>query len=226
MATRATARFVRVAPRKARLVTDLIRGKDLREAQQILDFCPRAAAGVVSKVLASAAANAENNDKLSPDELFVSTVYVDEGPTLKRFRPRALGRATRINKRTSHITVVLDEKEPQKAQVKRRRLRRGRTTGGKDEKVTVEEEATGLEPEPEGAEPARKDAAGKASGKPEAVKKPERKPAGKAGKAPAAGKKSKSGATKKSGSAKPAASRKTAKKGAAGKEQRGKKREE
>jgi large subunit ribosomal protein L22 len=117
--TKAQAKFVRVSARKARLVTDLIRGKDVAEAQQTLDYCEKGAARIVSKVLNSAAANAENNHGLNADTLFVYNAYVDEGPTLKRFRPRAMGRATRINKRTSHITVILEEREPEKAKPKR-----------------------------------------------------------------------------------------------------------
>ncbi len=123
METKASAKYIRVSARKARLVVDLIRGKDIAEAQQILDFSDKAAARVVLKILNSAIANAEHNNGLSTDDLFVSRAYVDEGPTLKRFRPRAMGRATRINKRTSHITVVLDERE-QRAEGKRRRLPR------------------------------------------------------------------------------------------------------
>lgn len=113
---------MRISPRKARLVTDLIKGRDLGEAQQILDYSPKGAARAVAKVLASAAANAENNNKIAPDRLFVLRAFVDEGPTLKRFRPRAMGRATRINKRSSHITIILEEREPEK--VARRRFRR------------------------------------------------------------------------------------------------------
>ena len=123
METKASAKYIRVSARKARLVVDLIRGKDVAEAQQILDFSDKAAARVVLKILNSAIANAEHNNGLSTDDLFVAKTYVDEGPTLKRFRPRAMGRATRINKRTSHITVVLDERE-QRAEGKRRRLPR------------------------------------------------------------------------------------------------------
>ncbi len=123
METKASAKYIRVSPRKARLVVDLIRGKDVAYAQQILEYSPKAAARVVSKVLNSAIANAEHNNGLNPDELFVSRAFVDEGPTLKRFRPRAMGRATRINKRTSHITLVLDEREP-RGEAKRRRFRR------------------------------------------------------------------------------------------------------
>jgi len=103
----ARARYVRTAPRKARLVVDHIRGKSAEEARAILTHTPRAAAEDVLKLLNSAIANAEANHELLPDELRVKAVFVDEGPTIKRFRPRAQGRATRINKRTSHMTVVL-----------------------------------------------------------------------------------------------------------------------
>ncbi|GAB4279983.1 MAG: 50S ribosomal protein L22 [Coriobacteriia bacterium] len=111
MEARAQAKFVRVAPRKARLVVDLIRGKHVEEASAILRFTPRAAAEVVAKVLDSAVANAEKNHKLKADRLYVSEAYVNEGPTLKRWRPRAMGRATRIDKRTSHITIVVKQRE-------------------------------------------------------------------------------------------------------------------
>lgn len=105
--TMARARFVRVTPMKARRVVDLIRGLTAAEAATVLRFAPQAAAAPVGKVLASAVANAEHNDHLDPETLWVSAAYVDEGPTLKRFRPRAQGRAFRIRKRTSHITVVV-----------------------------------------------------------------------------------------------------------------------
>jgi large subunit ribosomal protein L22 len=104
----ARARFVRVTPMKARRVVDLIRGLPAREALTVLQFAPQAASEPVFKVLASAVANAENNERLDPDTLLVSQAYVDEGPTMKRFRPRAQGRAYRIRKRTSHITVVVE----------------------------------------------------------------------------------------------------------------------
>ena len=104
---RARARYVRTAPRKARLVMDHIRDKDVEEARAILNYAPRAAAHDVLKLLDSAIANAEHNHELGPDELRVRRAYVDEGPTIKRYRPRALGRATPINKRTSHITIEL-----------------------------------------------------------------------------------------------------------------------
>jgi ribosomal protein L22 len=104
---RAKARFVRVAPRKARLVMDHIRGKNIADARALLTHTPRAAATDIRKVLESAIANAENNFELDPDDLRIHRATVDEGPTIKRFRPRALGRATPIHKRTSHITITL-----------------------------------------------------------------------------------------------------------------------
>ncbi len=107
----ARARYVRVTPMKARRVVELIRGRSAREALAVLEFAPQAASGPVAKVLASAVANAENNLDLDPDTLMVSSVYVDEGPTLKRFQPRAQGRAYRIRKRTSHITVVVQPRD-------------------------------------------------------------------------------------------------------------------
>ena len=103
----AVARFVRVTPMKARRVADLVRGVGVDDALATLKFAPQAAAATVYKVVDSAAANAEGTEHLSRDELIVSKILVDEGPTLKRHRPRAQGRATRIDKRTSHITVVV-----------------------------------------------------------------------------------------------------------------------
>ena len=108
---KAIARTVRIAPRKVRLVVDLIRGKEVGEAIAILKHTPKAASPVVEKVLNSAIANAEHNYDLDVNSLIVSEVFVDEGPTLKRFRPRAQGRASAINKRTSHITLVVSEKK-------------------------------------------------------------------------------------------------------------------
>lgn len=107
LAVRAQAKYVRSAPRKARLVMNHIRGKDVAAARAILRHTPRAVAADISKLLESAVANAENNFELDPDDLKVGRAYVDEGPTIKRYRPRALGRATRINKRTSHMTITL-----------------------------------------------------------------------------------------------------------------------
>ena len=105
---RARATYVRVTPMKARRVIDLIRGLPAQEALTILRFAPQAASEPVAKVLASAVANAEHNLKLDPETLIVSAAYADEGPSLKRFRPRAQGRAYRILKRTSHITVEVE----------------------------------------------------------------------------------------------------------------------
>jgi large subunit ribosomal protein L22 len=106
----AVAKSVRIAPRKARLVMDLIRGKSIDEAAAILRFTPRAASPIIEKVLNSAVANAEHNFNLNQGKLVVKEAFVDEGPTMKRFMPRAMGRASRINKRTSHITVIVSEK--------------------------------------------------------------------------------------------------------------------
>ena len=105
--SKAVARWVLMSASKARPILDLIRDKDVQTADEILKFTPRDAADVIRKVLASAVANAEHNDELDPATLFVKACFADEGPTLKRFRPRAKGRAGRINKRTCHITVVV-----------------------------------------------------------------------------------------------------------------------
>lgn len=107
---KAVARYVRIAPRKVRLVVDLIRGKEVGEAIAILRHTPKSSSPVLEKLLNSAVANAENNHQMNVNNLVISEAYVDEGPILKRFRPRAQGRASRINKRTSHITIVLTEK--------------------------------------------------------------------------------------------------------------------
>lgn len=103
------ARYVRMSPRKVRLVADLIRGKSVAEALAILAHTPRAASPILTKVLNSAVANAEHNFEMNANDLSIGQIFIDEGPTLKRFRPRAQGRASRINKRTSHITIVLTE---------------------------------------------------------------------------------------------------------------------
>jgi large subunit ribosomal protein L22 len=103
--------YVRVTPTKARRVIELIRDLPAQEALSVLRFAPQAASEPVAKVLASAIANAENNFSIDPETLFVSRAYVDEGPMLKRFRPRAQGRAYRINKRTSHITIEVESIE-------------------------------------------------------------------------------------------------------------------
>jgi large subunit ribosomal protein L22 len=109
MEARAKARYVRVTPRKARRVVDLIRGMPAEQARAVLAFAPQSASDPVGKVLASAIANAEHAKQLDASSLVVSRAWVDEGPTLKRFRPRAQGRGYRINKRTSHITVIVSD---------------------------------------------------------------------------------------------------------------------
>lgn len=109
MQAKAVAKTVRIAPRKVRLVLDLIRGKELGEAMSILQLTNKRASPVVEKLIKSAVANAEHNYDMDVDHLIVSEAFADEGPTLKRFRPRAQGRATKINKRTSHVTIVVAE---------------------------------------------------------------------------------------------------------------------
>jgi large subunit ribosomal protein L22 len=120
----ARARYVRATPMKVRRVVELIKGRSAEDALNVLRFAPQSASEPVAKVLASAVANAENNLDLDPETLWISQVYVDEGPTLKRFRPRAQGRAYRIRKRTSHITVEVESRpkpEPKKAAAKSRK---------------------------------------------------------------------------------------------------------
>ena len=124
LTARATAKFVRVTPMKARRVIDLIRGKDAADALNTLRFAPQSASEPVAKVLASAIANAENNLDLDPRTLVVSTAYADEGPTLKRVQPRAQGRAFRVRKRTSHITIEVTS-VPDKAGAGRGRRNQG-----------------------------------------------------------------------------------------------------
>jgi large subunit ribosomal protein L22 len=126
----AKARFVRVSPRKARRVIDLVRGRSVSDALDILRWAPQAASEPVAKVIASAAANAQNNNGLDPATLVVATVYADEGPTAKRIRPRAQGRAFRIRRRTSHITVVV-ESRPAKDQRSAKSSRTRRAEGSK-----------------------------------------------------------------------------------------------
>ena len=115
----ATAKYIRMSPTKARQVVDLIRGRHVEDARRVLRFTSRAASAPVAKVLESAVANAEHNGGLPADELVVARAWVDEGPTLRRFRPRALGRATRIRKRTCHIAVVVERPTPQLEETER-----------------------------------------------------------------------------------------------------------
>jgi large subunit ribosomal protein L22 len=110
MEASAKLKFARLSPQKTRLVVDMVRGKAVQEALNILKFSPQRPADIVAKVVRSAVANAEQKGVSDVDRLFVKAVFVDQGPSLKRFMPRAQGRATRIRKPTSHITVVLDEK--------------------------------------------------------------------------------------------------------------------
>ena len=110
METKAAARFIRISPRKIRLVMDQVRGKKVEKAINQLTFAPQKGARILKKLLNSAVANAEQDTNVDVDTLYIKQIYANEGPTLKRWRPRAQGRATRIRKRTSHLTVILDEK--------------------------------------------------------------------------------------------------------------------
>ncbi len=109
METRAAVKFIRVSPRKIRLVMDQVRGRKVEEALNILSFAPQKGARILKKLINSAVANAEQNSDVDVDLLYVKRIYANEGPTMKRWRPRAQGRATRINKRTSHLTIIVDE---------------------------------------------------------------------------------------------------------------------
>ena len=109
METKAVAKYIRISPQKTRLVADVVRGMDVETAITTLRFMPKKAARILRKVIESAVANADQNDTIDVDTLYVKDIFIDGGPMLKRFRPRAQGRATRILKRTSHITVVVAE---------------------------------------------------------------------------------------------------------------------
>ncbi len=162
----AKARFVRVSPTKARRVIDLVRGRSVTDALDILRWAPQAASEPVAKVIASAAANAQNNNGLDPATLVVATVYADEGPTAKRIRPRAQGRAFRIRKRTSHITVVV-ESRPAKDQrsAKSTRARRAEAS-----KAAAKAPAKKADSGPKAKAPAKKAPAKKAPAKTAAAK--------------------------------------------------------
>ena len=110
MEAKAVARYVRIPPQKVRLIMDEIRGKQVEEALRSLTFSPLKGAHLLRKLINSAVANAEANKELDVDTLFIKKIFADQGPTMKRFRPRAMGRATRIRKRMSHLTVILDER--------------------------------------------------------------------------------------------------------------------
>ncbi len=107
----ATLKYARISPRKVKIVADLIRGKDVKEALAIVKFTPKASSDILEKLLKSAISNAENNHDMRMENLYISEIYANQGPTLKRVRPAAKGSAVRIRKRTSHITIVLKEKE-------------------------------------------------------------------------------------------------------------------
>lgn len=177
--TRARVRYVRMSAYKARQVLDLIRGLPVNEAADVLRFTERAAAKVVARCLDSAVANAENNDELDGDTLYVSACYADEGPTLKRWRPRARGRATRIRKRMCHITIEVSPMPPEMqerveakrraagagespARRRRRESRRARVARSRGEQVAPEAEQTGeggADEAEQAAEAAEQDAA-------------------------------------------------------------------
>ena len=109
METRAVGKYIRISPQKARLVADVVRGMDVDQAITTLRFMPKKAAAILRQVIESAVANATQDDQVDVDNLFIKKIFIDGGPSLKRIRPRAMGRATGIIKRTSHITVILDE---------------------------------------------------------------------------------------------------------------------
>jgi large subunit ribosomal protein L22 len=154
LGTRAVLRYCRMSAFKVRPVLDLIRGRDLDQAQDILRFSERDAARVVAKLLASAVANAENNDLQSADELYVSACYADEATTMKRWRPRARGRATRIRKRTCHITVVVT-RLPEERLARRQARDTGDAAGRRARRVAgARKRAAAQAPAPEGGEEA------------------------------------------------------------------------
>jgi large subunit ribosomal protein L22 len=109
MEARAVGKYIRISPQKARIVADVVRGMNVDQAITTLKFMPKKGAGILRKVVESAVANAAQDEQLDVDSLFIKKIFIDGGPSLKRIRPRAMGRATRIIKRTSHITVILDE---------------------------------------------------------------------------------------------------------------------
>lgn len=163
---KAVAKHVRVTPMKARRVVDLVRGRSVEDALNILKFAPQAASEPVAKVIASAAANAENNLDLDPSTLIVATAFVDEGTTLKRFQPRAQGRAFRIRKRTSHITVIVESRPPRD---------QGAAQSARSRRAQGSKAAAGTGPAPAKAPtkkaPAKKAPANKASAKKAPAKK-------------------------------------------------------
>jgi large subunit ribosomal protein L22 len=180
----AKARFVRISPTKARRVIDLVRGKSVTEALDILRWAPQDASEPVAKVIASAAANAQNNEGLDPSSLVVATIHADGGPTAKRIRPRAQGRAFRIRKRTSHITVIVESRPP-----------RGERSGQSSATASRARRAQGSK-----AAAAKKAPATKAAEKATAEKAPAKKAAAKKAPAKTAAKKTEASAEAKEGS--------------------------
>jgi large subunit ribosomal protein L22 len=156
---RAVARHVRISPNKARRVVNLVRGLPAKEALTVLQFAPQSASEQVYKVLASAIANAENNERLDPDALLVSEAFVDEGPTMKRFRPRAQGRAYRIRKRTCHITVAVEAVAPAQRSTRKAapaKAAKAAPATAVEETTDTPTEATAAEPTPAKKAPAKK----------------------------------------------------------------------
>ena len=140
--TKAVARWVRMSAKKVRPVLDLIREKDVQSADEILQFTTREAAHVVRKLLASAVANAENNDQLDPETLYIKACFADEGPTLKRFRPRAKGRAGAILKRTCHITLIVDRmSDSQLAVIEAKTMAKGAPSNNRRARVAASRKA-------------------------------------------------------------------------------------
>jgi large subunit ribosomal protein L22 len=153
---RAVARHVRISPNKARRVVNLVRGLPAKEALTVLQFAPQSASEQVYKVLASAIANAENNERLDPDALLVSEAFVDEGPTMKRFRPRAQGRAYRIRKRTCHITVAVEAVAPAQRSTRKAAPAKAAKAAPAAQETETPTEATAAEPTPAKKAPAKK----------------------------------------------------------------------
>ena len=173
----AVARFVRMSPTKARRVIDLVRGKSVAEALDILRWAPQEASEPVAKVIASAAANAQNNEGLDPSTLVVATIYADGGPTAKRIRPRAQGRAFRIRKRTSHITVIVESRPSKEKRGAGRSASASRARRAQGSKAAAAKKAPATKATAEKATaetaPAKKTAAKKAPAKKAAAKKTE-----------------------------------------------------
>jgi len=174
----AVARFVRVSPTKARRVIDLVRGKSVAEALDILRWAPQAASEPVAKVIASAAANAQNNNGLDPATLVVATVYADDGPTAKPIRPRAQGRAFRIRRRTSHITVVVESRPSKDARgsqsasaTRARRAQASKAAAGKAPAKTAPAKTAPAKKAPAKKAPAKKATAEKVPAKKASPKK-------------------------------------------------------